>query len=61
MENGNQEGFVRCKDQPKDDIPVLVGVSAFLRALLPDGSIAGFFFDDTLQTNLGFALRKFAQ
>jgi len=61
MKNGNQEGFVRCKDHPKDDISVLVGVSAFPRALLPDGSIAGFFFDNSLQTNLGFALRKFAQ
>lgn len=60
LKDGNQEGFVRCKDDPKDDIPVRVGISSFPRAFLPDGTIAGFFFDNTLQTNLGFELRKFA-
>jgi hypothetical protein len=61
LKSGNQEGFVRCQQNPGDDIRVSLGGSLFPRSLSPDGTIAGFFYDTALHNNSGFVLRKFAQ
>jgi hypothetical protein len=59
LRNGNQKAFVRCGDQ--EDLPILVGGSVLPRALLPNGTIGGFFYDDAKGAYRGFVLRKFAE